>query len=144
MPGHWREGSYRSTASCHQRRDGGAVDGGIARGFNARAFESYGHDEEQGLNAPVSERVTFAYTTALNYLLSDRNHHIRLGDTTIVYWADSDDEDCAALFSQAINPNFGERAEGEDDPDEKLDAIMGALAADGRWKAQSSMRHSTC
>ena len=72
-------------------------------GFNARAFESYGHDEEQGLNAPVSERVTFAYTTALNYLLSDRNHHIRLGDTTIVYWADSDDEDCAALFSQAIN-----------------------------------------
>ncbi len=24
-------------------------------GFNARAFESYGHDEEQGLNAPVSE-----------------------------------------------------------------------------------------
>lgn len=98
-------------------------------GFNARAFESYGHDEEQGLNAPVSERVTFAYTTALNYLLSDRNHHIRLGDTTIVYWADSDDEDCAALFSQAINPNFGERAEGEDDPDEKLDAIMGALAA---------------
>ncbi len=38
-------------------------------GFNARAFESYGHDEEQGLNAPVSEYATFAYSTALNYLL---------------------------------------------------------------------------
>lgn len=51
-------------------------------GFNARAFESYGHDEEQGLNAPVSEYATFAYSTALNYLLSDRKHHMRIGDTT--------------------------------------------------------------
>ena len=46
-------------------------------GFNARAFESYGHDEEQGLNAPVSEYATFAYSTALNYLLSDRKHLLR-------------------------------------------------------------------
>jgi CRISPR-associated protein Csd1 len=31
--------------------------------FNARAYESYGYDEEQGLNAPVSEYAAFAYTT---------------------------------------------------------------------------------
>ncbi len=85
----WRTSSYRSTASRHQGRVGAQAMGASLVGFNARAFESYGHDEEQGLNAPVSEYVTFAYTTALNYLLSDRNHHIRLGDTTIVYWADS-------------------------------------------------------
>lgn len=106
-------------------------------GFNARAFESYGHDEEQGLNAPVSERATFAYTTALNYLLADRNHHMRLGDTTIVYWADQDDEDCSALFSQAVNPDFGVQNE-EDDPEEKLDAVLTALAQ-GRYIENADM-----
>ena len=38
--------------------------------FNAPAYESYGHDDEQGVNAPVSEYAAFAYATALNYLLS--------------------------------------------------------------------------
>lgn len=66
-------------------------------GFNARAFESYGHDEEQGLNAPVGERATFAYATALNYLLADPGHHVRLGDTTVVYWADRNDDACAEI-----------------------------------------------
>ena len=48
MPGHWREGSYRSTASCHQGVMGAQSMGASLVGFNARAFESYGHDEEQG------------------------------------------------------------------------------------------------
>ena len=41
--------------------------------FNAPAYESYGHDDEQGVNAPVSEYAAFAYSTALNYLLSGEN-----------------------------------------------------------------------
>ncbi len=96
-------------------------------GFNSRAFESYGRDEEQGLNAPVSEYATFAYTTALNYLLADRKHHIRLGDTTIVYWAERNDEACTTMFSQVINPTAFDKEEA--DPDETLDAIMKALAS---------------
>lgn len=28
--------------------------------FNASAYESYGHDGEQGLNSPVSEYAAFA------------------------------------------------------------------------------------
>ena len=76
-------------------------------GFNARAFESYGHDEEQGLNAPVSEYATFAYTTALNHLLSDREHHMRIGDTTVVYWADKHDEACVGIVSDFLNPQTG-------------------------------------
>ena len=95
--------------------------------FNSRAFESYGRDEEQGLNAPVSEYATFAYTTALNYLLADRKHHIRLGDTTIVYWAERNDEACTTMFSQVINPTAFDKEEA--DPDETLDAIMKALAS---------------
>jgi CRISPR-associated protein Csd1 len=56
--------------------------------FNERSSESYGHVEEQGRNAPVSKRVAQAYGASLNYLLSDRVHHVRLGDTTIAYWSD--------------------------------------------------------
>lgn len=94
-------------------------------GFNARAFESYGHDEEQGLNAPVSERATFAYTTALNYLLADRKHHIRLGDTTVVYWAEKNDAACSGMFSQALGaPSIDDE---ETNPDDLIDAIMEKL-----------------
>lgn len=94
-------------------------------GFNARAFESYGHDEEQGLNAPVSEYAAFAYATALNYLLADRKHHLRLGDTTVVYWADKHDEACVDMMTACLNPQTGGDAEGgEGDPDQLIDAVM--------------------
>lgn len=53
--------------------------------FNAAAFESYGHT--QGGNAPVGEYAAFAYATALNALLADREHCRTIGDTTVVCWA---------------------------------------------------------
>lgn len=91
-------------------------------GFNARSFESYGRDEEQGLNAPVGEYAAFAYATALNYLLADKKHRIRLGDTTVVFWSDSHDEECSCMFSQAMTSSSF-----DDEPvnqDETLEAIM--------------------
>lgn len=60
--------------------------------FNAPAYESYGRDNGQGLNAPVSEYAAFAYTTALNALLADSSHVKVFGDTTLVYWAEQDSE----------------------------------------------------
>jgi CRISPR-associated protein Csd1 len=57
--------------------------------FNDSAYESYGRDKQQGLNAPVSEYATFAYTTALNHLLSNPSHTLYLGDATVVFWAES-------------------------------------------------------
>lgn len=56
--------------------------------FNERSFESYGNDKAQGLNAPVSEYAAFAYGTALNYLLNDRQHTHTIGGTTLVYWSE--------------------------------------------------------
>lgn len=67
--------------------------------FNASAFCSYEH--EQGANAPTSEYAAFAYATALNTLLADRDHVCRVGDTIIVLWAEGGDtayQDCA-LFT---------------------------------------------
>ena len=69
--------------------------------FNAPAYESYGRDNGQGLNAPVSEYAAFAYTTALNALLADSSHVKVFGDTTLVYWAEQDSEtyqDCFGEF----------------------------------------------
>jgi CRISPR-associated protein Csd1 len=54
--------------------------------FNNDAFESYG--KKQSFNAPVSQKAAFAYTTALNFLLSgDDRQKITIGDATYVFWA---------------------------------------------------------
>jgi len=69
--------------------------------FNLDAFTSYGH--EQGDNAPVSEYAAFAYTTALNRMLSDPEHRIQVGDASTVFWADAEDAE-AALLAEALFP----------------------------------------
>ena len=64
----------------------GAQSSGAALvSFNAPAFCSYG--KEQNLNAPTGKYASFAYTTALNHLLADKDHVFRFGDLTIVCWA---------------------------------------------------------
>ena len=66
----------------------GAQSSGAALvSFNAPAFCSYG--KEQNLNAPVSKQAAFAYTAALNYLVADREHTLRVGDTTVLFWAEN-------------------------------------------------------
>lgn len=53
--------------------------------FNGEAFCSYGR--EQSLNAPTSKYAAFAYTSALNHLLAERDYVGRIGDTTVLFWA---------------------------------------------------------
>ena len=78
----------------------GAQSSGAALvSFNAPAFCSYGH--KQGDNAPVSKYAAFAYTTALNRLLADRNHCKHVGDTTILCWAENAEpvyQDAMSMF----------------------------------------------
>lgn len=54
--------------------------------YNAPAYESYG--KEQSYNAPVSEHASFAYTTALNYMLGSTDYKHVIGDTTVLYWTE--------------------------------------------------------
>ena len=65
--------------------------------FNAPAFCSYGR--EQNLNAPVGKYAAFAYTAALNYMLADREHLVRIGDTTVLFWAKDGKSAYQNLFS---------------------------------------------
>ncbi|NLX90935.1 MAG: type I-C CRISPR-associated protein Cas8c/Csd1 [Firmicutes bacterium] len=82
--------------------------------YNLDAFTSYG--KTQSYNASISEDAAFAYTTALNYMLSNLKHRIRIGDTTTVFWAERStnglEEDLlGALF-------FPENAENEENEKE--------------------------
>lgn len=57
--------------------------------FNSPAFESYGHDKDQGLNAPTGKVAAFKYGAALNYLLArGEKNTCLLGDTTVVFWSE--------------------------------------------------------
>ena len=53
--------------------------------FDKSAFTSYGFDQSQ--NAPSSIKASTAYCTALNYLLSQTDHHLRIGQTSVCFWA---------------------------------------------------------
>jgi len=80
--------------------------------YNKLAFESYNalKKPRQGLNGPVSEYATFAYGTAINALLADESHKIILGDTTVIFWAETTASvyqdmfslflDCSQLYSK--------------------------------------------
>lgn len=81
-------GQHTTLARLHPSIKGvvGAQSSGASLvAFNAPAFCSYEH--EQGANAPTGEYAAFAYATALNTLLADRDHICRVGDTTILFWA---------------------------------------------------------
>lgn len=90
--------------------------------FNAPAYESYARDGGQGSNAPVSVRAAFAYGAALNHLLSDGDHRVRLGDTTVVFWAEDGEIAYADCFAAMLGA--GDQVSSQD-----LGQVMEKLAA---------------
>lgn len=81
----------------------GAQSSGAALvSFNAQSFESYG--KEQSYNAPVGKYAEFAYTTALNYLLAQRDYKYQLGDSTVVFWSESGEKEYQDTFLLSIDP----------------------------------------
>lgn len=91
-------GNWDVTEPVHPSIKGvaGAQSSGAAIvSFNAPAFCSYG--KEQSLNAPVGKYAAFAYTAALNHLLADRENVHRIGDTTVVCWAEGAEPQYSAV-----------------------------------------------
>ena len=84
--------------------------------FNAPSLESFRKD--QGINAPVSEKAAFAYVTALNWLLSSREHHCLMGDSTVVFWAESFQPEVEDLLSATLR----------DDDEQPLEEMMRKIA----------------
>ena len=93
---------------------GAQPSGATLVGFNAPSLESFGKDDRdkqgQGRNAPVSTYAAFAYTEALNYLLREPAYHSRLGDTTLIYWAEGAEEEySSAIAAMMQNDNVEQK-----------------------------------
>lgn len=112
-------GEIEPAARLHEPKikgvSGAQSSGALLVSFNAGAFTSYG--KEQSYNAPVGQTSVFKYANALNHLLSRPDRRVRLGDATIVYWADHQtpvEDVFAFLFSGESSENETQRA--EEDP----------------------------
>lgn len=95
--------------------DGAQSSGAALVSFNLDAFTSYGKD--QGDNAPTSEEAALRYGAALNRLL-DRNisrNRLRIGDTTVVFWAEAPEPDAAEAAEDVFRDWFGEYSRDEAD-----------------------------
>ncbi len=94
--------------------------------FNLASFTSYG--KEQNLNAPVGEMAAFGYTTALNWLLrSENKRSLRMGDATVIFWAERDTP-AENLLAAFLDPPLPEKEkEGKTVVDDKTSALVGAL-----------------
>lgn len=92
--------------------DGAQPSGAVLISYNANAFTSYG--AEGGANAPTSVQAAFNYGTALNRLL-DRggSNRLKVGDTTIAFWADA--EGVGEAAARNAEDVFGGLAEPPDD-----------------------------
>ena len=95
----WEEGPVEAVHPAIKNVAGAQSSGAALVSFNAPAFCSYG--KEQNLNAPTGKSAAFAYTAALNHLLSDRERVYRVGDATVVCWAKNAKPAYAALFGGA-------------------------------------------
>ncbi len=111
---------------------GAQTSGANIISFNLDAFRSWG--KEQGDNAPVGERPTFAYTTALNHLLrKGSRQRLQVGDSSTVFWAEKESD-----FERLVPDIFGDPP--KDDPDrntEKIRALLHSIHA-GRWTDDES------
>lgn len=106
-------GEVSSIAIKHRKIQGiknGQMSGNPLVSFNKPAYESFNKADQQGLNSPVSEQAEFAYTTALNYLLlpTNENKKFYIGDTTVVYWAESEQKGFARAFMGLCEPEIVE------------------------------------
>lgn len=61
----------------------------------SNAYDSYG--KENAYNSPVGIEAAFKYTSMLNYLLSQKDTRIIIGDATTVFWAQSPEKTYAEL-----------------------------------------------
>lgn len=94
---------------------GAQTSGANIVSFNLSAFNSWG--KEQGTNAPVGKKAAFAYTTALNHLLSmDSRQRMQVGDASTVFWAEKD-----TFLENDFDAFFGESP--KDDPDRHAQAV---------------------
>lgn len=90
-------------------------------GGQTPAFASYG--KQQGFTSPVGKAAAFAYTTALNHLLTrDSRQRIQVGDASTVFWAEEQHD-----LETAVPDLLGDPP--KDDPDKNIRAVEALYSA---------------
>ena len=88
-------------------------------------YDSYG--KVKGYNAPISEEAEFAYTTALNHMLSRSSHNkFIVGNRTFLFWASS----CSEASKESEKSLFAlfDRTE-KDDPNKQIEYVRRTFIA---------------
>ncbi|GHV51807.1 type I-C CRISPR-associated protein Cas8c/Csd1 [Synergistales bacterium] len=114
-------GETAPIARLHGNLSGFGQDKPTVVGFNQESFESY--HKSQGANAPVSESAAFRYVTALNALISDPQHIVRMADTKVIFWAERN----AVIEESFLHMLFGGKPEEAAVIDEVSARKIGAL-----------------
>lgn len=84
-------------------------------------YDSYG--KSKGFNAPISEEAEFAYTTALNAMLSkDSRNKFMIGTRTFLFWASSD-SDASKKTEESLFSLLGKSEANEDDPNRRIELV---------------------
>ncbi|MGQ0658194.1 MAG: type I-C CRISPR-associated protein Cas8c/Csd1 [Chromatiales bacterium] len=68
--------------------------------FDKPAFASYGFDQSH--NAPGSTTAVSAYCNALNFMLSQKDHNLRIGQTSVCFWA-HETKEASSFFARMLN-----------------------------------------
>jgi len=68
--------------------------------FDKQAFTSYGFDQSH--NAPSSTPAVSAYCKALDFLLSQEDHKLRIGQTCVCFWA-RETKEASSFFARMLN-----------------------------------------
>lgn len=103
----------------------GAQDNALLVSYNNKSTESYGL--EKGENASIGVDSAMRYGKALNYLLAPKNNHKKvIGDTTVVFWSNSDNDN--ACNNLMINALFGSGNLNNDTFANDLLAAMSSIA----------------
>jgi len=83
-------------------------------------YDSYG--KEKGFNAPISEKAEFAYTAALNHMLSSSSRNkFLIGNRTFLFWASKND-DAGSQAEESIFSLFGFQDQ-DDDPNRGIEQV---------------------
>lgn len=131
------EGTMQTIARTHDRImnvPGGKSIGNRLVSFKNASERSYGN--KQSFNSNIGEQTMKRYTVALNYLTANSNHKITIGETSVLFWAMTDDDRPVDLMTLLIN------AEAAHMSPEAADALIGQLFSDLREGAVSGERLS--
>lgn len=95
--------------------NGAQTSGASLVSFNDGAFCSYG--KEQNFNAPIGNSSAIKYTSILNRLLDrESKNKIQIGNTSIVFWAETRNSQYLDLTAFLMNPpKLKEKGEKDED-----------------------------